>query len=69
MAHLLSKRSRSDPFGSPALGKCLQMLTADLGRGLYAIAQLTHDSGERVERSAPRLAREMRAAQVVANPM
>jgi hypothetical protein len=50
------------------LTKRLQMLTADLTRGLYAIANLTHDSSERCSSAAPRSACEMRAAQLLINP-
>jgi hypothetical protein len=53
---------------SPVLSKCLQVSAADLVSGPNAVAQLTHGIGKGGEGSATRVPRQMRTAQLVADP-
>jgi hypothetical protein len=50
VAHLVCYGSVANSLRGSVLSKCLQMPAADLTGGLDAITQITHGSGERVER-------------------
>jgi hypothetical protein len=45
------------------------MFAADLRTGVNPVVKLPHYSGERIKRFAPRLSCEMRATQLIADPL
>jgi hypothetical protein len=47
----------------------LQMFSANLRSGVNPVAQVPHHSGERIKRFAPRLSCEVRATQLIADPL
>jgi hypothetical protein len=69
VTQFIRSRTRAHSLRGAVCCEGRQVLAADLAGGPNAIAQLVHGGCERVERRAARLARQMRTAQLIPDPL